>query len=292
MKNFLILGTVLLCILVAAVGITAWGGREVAEAPTPTPIPTEAPTPTPEPTEAPKPYETEIESIIAKRFSSLSGNCYWGVHTFSDGATYQNTSKAVPSASIVKMFMMDYVYYRIHTVGDLSLTDTFEGMTVETLLEEMITVSDNHAANVFMNAFGMDTFNAYFAENGYEDTCLKRKMLDYDAMDAGIENYTSVNDVLKFFKKLYEKRTETPYSDMLDLLLRQTRRGKIPANLPEGVRIANKTGELADVQNDVAIVFSEGGDFALALLLSDLSDVGDAITAMSRTAADIYALLN
>ena len=290
MKKFLILGTVLLCIMVTAVCITSFGGREVAVAPTP--IPTEAPTPTPEPTEPPRPYAAEIEAIMDKRFSNISATCHWGVHTFSDGATYQNTSAAVPSASIVKMFMMDYVFYRINTVGDVSLSDTYEGITVETLLEEMITVSDNHAANVFMNAFGMDTFNAYFAENGYTDTCLKRKMLDYDAMDAGIENYTSVNDVLKFFKKLYANRDAAPYSDMLDLLLRQTRRGKIPANLPEGVRIANKTGELADVQNDVAIIFSEGGDFALALLVSDISDVGDAITAMSRTASDIYALLN
>ena len=292
MKKFLILGAVLLCILIAAVAITTWGDVETPETPVETIVPTATPEPTPEPTPTPKPYTEEIESIMQRRFSSLSGDLHWGVATLSDGAVYQNTSSAVPSASIVKMFMMEYVYYRVHTVGDVSLSDTYEGITVKTLLEEMITVSDNHAANVFMNAFGMDTFNAFFEENGYHDTRLKRKMLDYDAMDAGIENYTSMDDVMLFLQKLYKNREEAPYSDMLDLLLRQTRRGKIPAGLPSGVRIANKTGELADVQNDVAIVFSEGEDFILAFLFGDLGDVGDAITAMSRAAGDVYELFN
>ncbi len=290
MKNFLILGIVLLCVLAVGVGITTWGGRDVAVAPSATPTPVQTPTPTPEPT--PKPYTEEIESIMARRFSDVSGRVHWGVYTFADGGEYVNASSAVPSASIVKLFMMDYVFYRINTVGDVALSDTYEGETIEALLEDMITASGNESANVFMNAFGMDTFNAYFAENGYNDTRLNRKMLDYDAMDAGIENYSSVNDVLSFFKKLYENREATPYKDMLDLLLRQTRRGKIPADLPEGVRIANKTGELADVQNDVAIVFSEGGDFALVFLLGDLTDIGEAVTSMSRAAADVYGIFN
>ena len=40
------------------------------------------------------------------------------------------------------------------------------------------------------------------------------------------------------------------------LLAAQTRRNKIPAQMPSGVSIANKTGELSDVENDAGIIYN------------------------------------
>ena len=59
--------------------------------------------------------------------------------------------------------------------------------------------------------------------------------------------------------KIYRKECISPVFDqeMIQLLLEQTRREKIPAKLPEGTKIANKTGETDDIQEDVGIVFSE-----------------------------------
>ena len=71
------------------------------------------------------------------------------------------------------------------------------------------------------------------------------------------------------------------------LLLGQTRRTKIPAGVPSGVKVANKTGELAAVQNDVAIVFGTH-PYVLAVMSSDISSAvaPSQITELSRAVWD------
>jgi beta-lactamase class A len=46
---------------------------------------------------------------------------------------------------------------------------------------------------------------------------------------------------------------------MVDIMLGQTDRDAIPAALPQGTPIANKTGEIDGTRNDVAIVDPYGG---------------------------------
>ena len=58
---------------------------------------------------------------------------------------------------------------------------------------------------------------------------------------------------------------------MLKLLKAQTRRSKIPSGVPDGVTVANKTGELGDVQNDAAIVYS-GGDYVIVTMSEGVSE--------------------
>lgn len=74
---------------------------------------------------------------------------------------------------------------------------------------------------------------------------------------------------------------------MMQLLLGQTRRTKIPAGVPSGVKVANKTGELAAVQNDVVIVFGTH-PYVLAVMSSDISSAvaPSQITELSRAVWD------
>ena len=53
---------------------------------------------------------------------------------------------------------------------------------------------------------------------------------------------------------------------MLNLLKQQTRRTKIPAGVPSGVTVANKTGETDDVTHDAAIVYSRGATYILCVM--------------------------
>ena len=53
---------------------------------------------------------------------------------------------------------------------------------------------------------------------------------------------------------------------MLTLLKKQTRKGKIPAGLPKGVKSANKTGEYESRQHDAAIVFSKKADYIIVIM--------------------------
>ena len=62
---------------------------------------------------------------------------------------------------------------------------------------------------------------------------------------------------------------------------------KLRRNMPSGVEIASKTGELDSVENDVAIVFSENGDYAI-VCLTEGGERAVACDAMAKTCREIY----
>ena len=84
----------------------------------------------------------------------------------------------------------------------------------------------------------------------------------------------------------------TPHaSDMFTLLCAQTRRHKIPAQLPDGVRTASKTGELDDVENDAAILYDTANDLIIVFMSEHLGDCEAAqgtIASLSRKIYDSY----
>lgn len=63
----------------------------------------------------------------------------------------------------------------------------------------------------------------------------------------GSENYTTLQDTMKFLKSLYENRDNQKYSAMLEIMKGQQVRTKIPSQID--IPVANKTGELATVEN-------------------------------------------
>lgn len=126
----------------------------------------------------------------------------------------------------------------------------------------MITVSDNDATNNLIDHVGMDTLNNYFEKQGYSSTKLQRKMLAH-----GEENYTSLQDTMKFLKKLYQNRGNSKYSSMLEIMKGQQVKTKIPSQID--VPVANKTGELGTVENDIGIVLSDK-PYAIVVLTNDV----------------------
>ena len=84
----------------------------------------------------------------------------------------------------------------------------------------------------------------------------------------------------------------TPHaSDMFALLCAQTSRHKIPAQLPDGVRTASKTGELDEVENDAAILDDTDNDLIIVFRSEHLGDCGAAqstIASLSRQIYDAY----
>jgi beta-lactamase class A len=111
----------------------------------------------------------------------------------------------------------------------------------------------------------MDAVNAYAEKIGCSGTVMNRLML----VDNGLQNYTTAKDCATLLKMIYSgKCVSEEYSEtMLDLLKCQERTGKIPAGIPAGAVVANKTGELNGVSEcDVAIVFGESEDYILCVL--------------------------
>ena len=203
-----------------------------------------------------------------------------------DSCTVNNQS--MQTASLIKLFIMGAVYDRYD-----SLTVTYGEDQIQSLLSDMITVSDNMAANTLTNylgdgddATGRGAVNEYCASNNYESTAMGRMLLA--PADKG-DNLTSVSDCAEFLRKVY--KNELPHAEeMLGFLKNQQRTHKIPAGLPDGVESANKTGELDTVENDAAIVFADT-PYILCIMSENLSDVGAAQNNIAGISSDIYNLI-
>ena len=212
-----------------------------------------------------------------------------GVYDFNTGATFStDNSQPTPSASVIKVFIMSYIYNQRDS-GKLQLTDSVAGEPLSYWVTLMIQNSDNAATNVLINHFGMSTLNAYFASQGYQDTKLERLMLDNAARARGLDNYTSLNDCMSFLKRLYEGKSASD-QEMLTIMKGQQTRTKIPSQLPAGTVVANKTGELDDVESDIGIVYKPNAPFAMVVLTHDFGSVEDVHEAIGSFALQAYHL--
>ena len=90
----------------------------------------------------------------------------------------------------------------------------------------------------------------------------------------GGRNSASAKDCGVLLERIYRGQcVSKQYSnEMLNLLLHQTVRYKIPAGLPSGVVCANKTGETSTVQHDIAIVYEKKTNYVLCVFSSGASE--------------------
>ena len=208
-------------------------------------------------------------------------------------------SHSMQAASLIKLFIMGAVYENYET-----LSQTYGADTLNSYLNPMITISDNDAANTLVNMLGggddsagMAAVNEFCQNHGYTDTSMGRLLLHSNENG---DNYTSVTDCGHFLKEIYQINAGTvsgtlSHADaMYGLLKMQERRNKIPANLPEGVSVANKTGELDNVENDAGIIYNtaKGIDLVVCFMSEDLSDTANAQAAIAQDSRMIYGYYN
>ena len=217
-----------------------------------------------------------------------------------------NGDVKMASASVMKVFLMATIYDRVCYPASeerhISFEESYDG-ELKQLITDMITVSDNTAANTLLERLGngdatagMAVVNEFCQENGYAQTSFGRKFLE--APTTG-DNWTSANDCRNLLASIWQGTCVNAEASgkMLEYLKNQTRTGKIPAGISDPDAItANKTGELAGdygqyVENDIAVV--EHGDHAyiLCVLSEDLQDNGTAISRIQELSAQVYANL-
>ena len=217
-----------------------------------------------------------------------------------------NGDVKMASASVMKVFLMATIYDRVCYPASedrhISFEESYDG-ELKQLITDMITVSDNTAANTLLERLGngdatagMAVVNEFCQENGYTQTSFGRKFLE--APTTG-DNWTSANDCRNLLASIWQGTCVNAEASgkMLEYLKNQTRTGKIPAGISDSDAItANKTGELAGdygqyVENDIAVV--EHGDHAyiLCVLSEDLQDNGTAISRIQELSAQVYANL-
>jgi len=76
-------------------------------------------------------------------------------------------------------------------------------------------------------------------------------------------------------------------------LLQQEDREKIAQGLPAGIPLANKSGEISGVRNDVGIIDPFGdAPYVLAILTKDLDDYNAGINAIVRITRRVNVVMN
>ena len=224
-----------------------------------------------------------------------AGNGTWSVYVCD---LVNNTEGAIQdarmqAASLIKLYIMGAVYENYD-----SIIAQYGQSSVDSNLYSMITVSDNDAANTLVSylgggdsSAGMTVVNDFCSEKGYSSTHMGRLLLASNQYD---DNYTSVSDCGHFLKEVYEgsKESDAHAQAEFDLLAAQTRRNKIPAQMPAGVSIANKTGELSDVENDAGIIYNSSNDLIIVFMSENVLQPGTAqstIASLSRQIYDSYS---
>ncbi|MGX7196175.1 serine hydrolase [Enterococcus olivae] len=197
--------------------------------------------------------ELDLETTLLQEAAE---KVYVGVYFLeSQKELRSDSSEQTPSASLIKVFIMEYIFDQIRQ-EEIHLDESIDGTGLEVLLKNMIQLSDNQATNRLIEYFGMETLNEYFENQGYNDTELQRMMLDNQARNQGLDNYTSLNDCMTYLITLYEGQEDPLNQQMLTILKGQQIRTKISSQLPANIEVANKTGELDGVENDMGIIFA------------------------------------
>lgn len=247
--------------------------------------------------------DEKMDTLVTQIQSQLPGsNGSWSVYIcdLSGGSEATINDSPMQAASLIKLFIMGAVYENYD-----SLSQQYGSATLDSYLTPMITVSDNDAANSLVSCLGsgdstagMQKVNSFCQSHGYTNTSMGRLLL---ASNEFGDNYTSAYDCGKFLKEIYQicsGTTQTPSllhaEEMYSLLKQQQRTNKIPAALPEGVSVANKTGELSDVENDAGILYNAqgGNDLVIVFLSQNLSSPGEAQNTIAQLSRSIYLYYN
>lgn len=146
---------------------------------------------------------------------------------------------------------------------------------LDELMELMITHSSNLATNVLIDLVGADSVRATATRLGAPGMSVLRGVEDDLAFQAGLSNTTSARALATLMGAIETGRAGSPAATthMRDILLRQAFSDQIPAGLPPGTPVAHKTGSITATRHDAAIVYPEGRDpYVLVVLTGRIPD--------------------
>ncbi|KHF39352.1 serine hydrolase [Halalkalibacter okhensis] len=209
--------------------------------------------------------------------------------------------------------------------GILQELDYGADVSVKDLALLMIIVSDNLATDKLLQMVGLDNVQQHMEMLGLKHTTIKHSCYDLLRLSVGLDERSHYDEVLTNLKngefdrksvvfertkkcsvstanemnllleKLlnYDLLNETNTNMMLDILLKQRIQNRLPLLLPEGTKIAHKTGSLDHYLNDCGIVFlpNDKGTYIISVFSSDhhSTEGGDQeIGEISKAAYDYF----
>lgn len=164
-------------------------------------------------------------------------------------------------------------------------------MKVKELAHHMIATSSNLATNLLIDVLGLEEMQRLLAPLHLGGVELRRGVEDELAWQAGLNNRVTANGLVQALRLIFEKRawSAAVSQRMLEILHQQQFKEGIPAGLPEGARVAHKTGEISTAAHDAGIVFLPDREpYALAVLTQWPPDGGRRREVIARISQSVF----
>lgn len=263
---------------------------------------------------------TKLESTISEVDRNLDGVLGVAIEDLSTGQKFQLRADSVfPQASSIKIAVLAELYHQAQlsvqgAAGKAKLSDSYTmqatdlvpdsdimagltpgvtRLTNRDLATMMVAVSDNSATNVLIDRLGMDNVNALLESLGLHHTRLRRKMMDIQAAAEGRENISTPAEMLTLLEKIYQRKVldKEMTSDFFKML--STHKSSfIPRDLPDGLQIADKPGELEAVRNDSGIVFLHNRPYIICVMTTYLARERDGEDAIAKISAAAFSMFD
>lgn len=251
----------------------------------------------------------ELLQVIEEEICKAQAQTALLVKNLDSGETLleHEADKSMVSASIIKVPIMLSALelvkeggYSLHSKFEMPEaailydTEVFEygggKYTLDELLVWMIINSDNTAANFLIDILTPDRINDFCRRYSLNATRLERKMLDYKAVEAGRNNYTSVKDMELLFCALHNRSILTPglCDYALSVLKRQRHKKLAMRYIGDEVEAVHKTGALDCLKHDTGIFYLKNTSYYFAAFVSGAPDDGYAARWIGRISALVY----
>lgn len=254
--------------------------------------------------------DLELKRLIEDYIKDKNGDYSFHIIDPFTGQQTNINNMTLSSASIIKTFLIVEVYKQVRdgkiTLEDkLTLKDDFKvygsgilrkqpsgsKYQVKYLLELVITISDNVAANMLADYVGLKNINATAKEMGMKDTNFGHLIVPKEKIKYYYgRNTTNARDLATIMYLIYTNQClgEEYDQKMIELFKRCKTNAKIPRLLPKTFEIAHKTGSLPKYEHDTGIVYNPDRDFIFASMSHDLKTNVEGQIAIATVAKMTY----
>jgi len=262
-------------------------------------------------------FNAEKQKILSEKISIIvAGNKdkvgYIFIDTKSGLGVQLNGAREFPAASVAKVAVMAAAY-NLSYLGKIDLgqkikfreSDKLGGSgvlqwmkagneyTLWNLIRLMIVLSDNTATKMVVETIGMEKINEYLQNQGLNKTVISDPTMLIGPPSREV-NLTSPYDLARLMLKIQKGQGFFPdgKKEMLSFLEHQRYRWGIWRGVPQGVKVADKTGNLEGILNDAGIVFTKYGDYILSIFTREFKKQREArllINELSKVTYEEYA---
>ena len=247
------------------------------------------------------PRSPSLEARIMPIIDAHKGKVAVAVKHLGTGESFAyHETEVMPTASLIKLPVMIEAYRQAaakkvdlnaplvlkesdKVPGSGILTSHFTAgarFTLRDAVRLMIAFSDNTATNLVLDAIGIGSTAATMDALGYPNTKIHSKVFrrDTSVFPERSKKYglgsTTAAEMVRLCEAIYRKEVVSPKAseEMLAHLRACEDRDKFPRLLPPEVKVAFKTGSLADTRTAAGILEWPGGPVALCVLSFENED--------------------